>query len=54
LSAEAGTSNFPANTVANLDESTAHWIKLVANSDGSFRVFNQRTGESEEYARRAR
>ena len=54
LSAEAGTSNFPAKTVANLDESTADWIKLVAKSDGSFRVFNQRTGESKEYARRAR
>lgn len=54
LSAEAGTSNFPVTSVANLDDSTAHWIKLVANSDGSFRVFNQRTGESKEYAPRSR
>jgi beta-lactamase superfamily II metal-dependent hydrolase len=54
LSAEAGVDNFPAKTVANLDESTAHWIKLIANSDGSFRVFNQRTGESKEYTRRSR
>jgi beta-lactamase superfamily II metal-dependent hydrolase len=53
-SAEAGASNFPEKTVANLDESTAHWIKLVAKSDGSFHVFNQRTGEGKEYARRAR
>ena len=49
LSAAAGPSNFPAQTVANLDESTAHWIKLVAKPDGSFQVFNQRTGQSKDY-----
>lgn len=49
----AGESNFAADTIANLDESTADWIKLVANSDGSFRVFNQRTGKWKSYASRA-
>ena len=52
LSAEGGDSNFPPEHVANLDESTAHWIKLVASSDGSFRVFNPRTGDWKNYAPR--
>jgi competence protein ComEC len=51
-SASAGDSNFSADNIANLDESTAHWIKLVANSDGSFRVFNQRAGKWKSYATR--
>jgi hypothetical protein len=50
----AGDSNYSAPYVANLDESTAYWIKLVANEDGSFRVFNPRTGESKSYAARGR
>ncbi len=54
LSAEAGDSNFTAPYVANLDESSAHWIKLVAKQDGSFRILNQRTGEWREYAARRR
>lgn len=54
LSADAGDSNFAAQYVANLDESTANWVKLVANSDGSFRVFNQRTGQWKNYASRSR
>lgn len=52
LSAEAGDANFAAPYVANLDESAAHWIKLVAKEDGSFRILNQRTGEWKEYVRR--
>ena len=52
LSAEAGDSNFAPPYVANLDESTAHWIKLVAREDGSFRILNQRTGEWKEYRAR--
>jgi competence protein ComEC len=51
LSAEAGDSNFAPEFVANLDESTAHWIKLVARADGSFRVLNRRTGKWKDYAR---
>ena len=49
LSAEAGDSNFAPPYVANLDESTAHWIELIARADGSFRILNQRTGEWKEY-----
>lgn len=49
-SAEAGDSNFPPKYIANLDESTAHWIELIANEDGSFRVRNARTGETKAYA----
>jgi competence protein ComEC len=53
-SATAGDSNFAPANIANLDESTAYWIKLVASADGSFRVFNQRTGEWKSYAPRSR
>jgi len=49
----AGESNFSAQYVANLDESSAYWIKVSASADGSFRVFNQRTGESKRYAPRS-
>jgi competence protein ComEC len=48
----AGDSNFPAERIANIDESTAHWIKLTASEDGSFRVLNGRTGESKTYPSR--
>jgi competence protein ComEC len=53
-SAAAVDSNFAASNIANLDESTAHWIKLVASADGSFRVLNQRTGEWKRYPARGR
>jgi competence protein ComEC len=52
LSAAAGDSNFAPTYTANLDETTAHWIKLVANADGSFRVLNPRTGDSKLYTPR--
>lgn len=48
----AGDRNFPAERIANLDESTAHWIKLSATADGSFRVLNGRTGEWKNYPAR--
>jgi beta-lactamase superfamily II metal-dependent hydrolase len=48
----AGDRNFPAERIANLDESTAHWIKLSAAEDGSFRVLNGRTGEWKSYPAR--
>jgi competence protein ComEC len=48
----AGDRNFPAGRIANLDESTAHWIKLSAAEDGSFRVLNGRTGEWKNYPAR--
>jgi competence protein ComEC len=51
---DAGDSNFGADYVANLDETTAHWIKLAAEADGSFRVVNPRTGDSKLYPPRRR
>jgi len=45
----AGDSNFAPRQIANLDESTAHWIKLDANPDGSFKITNGRTGETKNY-----
>ena len=48
-STDAADANFPSHYIANLDESTAYWIKLVAGEDGSFRVLNQRTGEWKTY-----
>jgi len=48
----AGDKNFAAERIANLDESTAHWIKLSASEDGSFRVLNGRTGELKTYPAR--
>jgi len=52
-SREAAQANFAAPYIANLDEGTAYWIKLVASEDGSFRVLNPRTGEWKSYARRS-
>jgi competence protein ComEC len=49
---DEGDSNFPDRYVANMDETTAHWIKLVAKEDGSFQVFNQRTNERKSYGSR--
>jgi competence protein ComEC len=48
-SADAGELNFPPEYIANTDESGAHWIKLVASADGSFRVLNERTKQSKPY-----
>jgi competence protein ComEC len=47
-----GAENFAAENIANLDEATAHWIKLSANDDGSFSIHNARTGETRSYAAR--
>ena len=48
-SSNAGAENFAASRIANLDESTAHWLKLSASEDGSFSVTNPRTGETKTY-----
>jgi len=48
-SAAAGEQNFAPTQIANLDDGTAHWIKLSANPDGSFKVTNGRTGEAKHY-----
>lgn len=52
ISADAGDANFPTAYIANPDESSTYWIKLVANPDGSFRVLNQRTGKWQDYRAR--
>jgi hypothetical protein len=38
-----GAMNLPPSQIANLDETTSHWIKVAAREDGSFRVTNGRT-----------
>lgn len=47
-----GSENFADEQIANLYETTAHWIKVSAKSDGSFSVTNGRTGATKEYPRR--
>lgn len=51
-STASGSENVPDERIANLDESTAHWIKLSAKADGSFSVTNGRTGVTKAYPRR--
>jgi competence protein ComEC len=51
-STKTGTENFADERIANLDESTAHWIKVSAGADGSFQVTNGRTGATKKYAAR--
>ena len=46
---KAGDANMPPVMIANLDESTAHYLKLSAQPDGSFTVTNGRTGETRAY-----
>jgi competence protein ComEC len=41
--------NMPEPMIANLDESTAHAIKVSAQRDGSFTVTNMRTRETKAY-----
>jgi beta-lactamase superfamily II metal-dependent hydrolase len=45
-----GAQNFADDRIANLDETTAHWIKVRASEDGSFVVTNGRTGQSKTYS----
>ena len=47
----AGAVNFEDERIANLDETTGHWLKLSANADGSFSLTNGRTGKTQNYAR---
>jgi hypothetical protein len=37
--------------IANLDDTTSHWIRVSAREDGSFTVTNARTGKSRAYPR---
>jgi competence protein ComEC len=49
-SVDAGKeANMPEPMIANLDQSTAHYIKLSARRDGSFTVTNPRTKETRTY-----
>lgn len=48
-SAASGAQNTADERIANLDESTAHWIKVSARQDGSFTVTNGRTGVTKSY-----
>ena len=53
VSAEGGReSNSAEQFVANLDETTAHSIKVSAKQDGSFTVTNSRTGTTKTYQAR--
>jgi competence protein ComEC len=49
--ASAGENSADA-LIANPDESTAHWIKLSADADGSFVVINGRNGHTKTYPAR--
>ncbi len=42
----AGAANVADARIANLDRTTAAWIKIAANEDGSFAVTNGRTDET--------
>jgi competence protein ComEC len=45
----AGAQNYPDDHVANLNETTGHWLKVSAGDDGSFSVTNGRTGATKTY-----
>src|SRR4051812_32669666 len=47
-----GPRYFTDDHIANLDESTAHWLKLSAKADGSFTITNGRTGAAKAYGPR--
>ena len=47
---DAGDANVADERIANIDDTTAHWIKISAKQDGSFSVTNGRTGLSKTYA----
>jgi competence protein ComEC len=48
-STRQGSQNFANDRIANLNETTAHWIKASASPDGSFTVTNGRTGQIHTY-----
>jgi competence protein ComEC len=51
-SGESGAENAPLERIANLDETSAHWLKVTAKDDGSFGVTNPRTGDGKDYPTR--
>jgi competence protein ComEC len=48
----SATENSTEALIANLDESTANWIKLSADADGTFVVTNGRNGHTKTYRAR--
>jgi beta-lactamase superfamily II metal-dependent hydrolase len=50
-SQNAGARNFADDRLANLDESSGHWLKASASDDGSFTITNGRTGVAKRYGR---
>jgi beta-lactamase superfamily II metal-dependent hydrolase len=48
----APSENASQSRIANLDTSTAHWIKIRASRDGAFDVTNGRTGDTKSYPAR--
>jgi beta-lactamase superfamily II metal-dependent hydrolase len=47
-----GAVNVAEEFIANLDDRTAHWIRISASEDGSFAVTNPRTGVTKRYGPR--
>jgi len=47
-----GARNYADDRIANVDETTANWIKVTARDDGSFTVENPRTKGRRDYPRR--
>ena len=39
----------PLARPVNLDETSSYWLKVTANTDGSFAVLNPRTGQTKAY-----
>ena len=51
LSDEAGSHNTAAQYIANpTGPDAANYLKLTVSPNGSFKVFNSRTGETKDYA----
>lgn len=49
---QPGAENMPDAQIANLDTTTAAWLKLSAERDGSFSITNGRTGQTISYPKR--
>ncbi len=49
---QPGAENMPDAQIANMDTTTAAWLKLSARRDGSFSITNGRTGQVVSYPKR--
>ena len=52
-SMQEGAMNLAESQIANLDETTGHWIKVSAKKSGTFTVTNRRTGVTKAYDERS-